>query len=299
MAQYGVITLQSLKTTTNIMLRTIVCGNFLRGATFGSQLTQSTFYAQNSSLEINGSTSPGNSINIDRGSVILGPYPTNRIVKLNTNQYTVDNQLKFNLNQGSSGAIVHADATLPSKCAKITSSIQYLSKTFSQLPPNNNVTIPASQPGPAYLYVYNVDSNGVAVFNLSGAAIFNTARVQTISLISYNTNLQLVILNVYGTSATFSSISLTGNWFGSTTTGQSHTIWNFYQATSLTFQSNMKGAVLAPYASLTITTQLNGAVAVNSLDATGAIIPPLPIFPNCTSTPPQSTTITTSKFSKQ
>jgi len=292
MSQYSVIVFQSLKTTSNIGYRTIVCGNLLGGATFASQFDQNTFDPLTYSLEINGSTAAGNTININSGSVALGPYPLNRFVlKTNTNnQYTIDNQIGFTLNQGNQGATVQMDPTLPSRCADIISSITYLSTSLSQLSPNNNVTIPSTQLGLLYFNVNNVDLNGIAVFNVSASSVFNNNNVQSMALISQNSNLQLVVINVYGASVSWSGGNLVGDWFGSATTGQSHTIWNFYQATTLTFGSSMRGAVLAPYATLTVTSNITGAVAVNALATTSAVLSPLIVFPNCTSAPIQTTT---------
>ena len=295
MSQYNVITLQNLQATSSIGSRTIVCGNLLAGATFANQLNQNTFNPLTFSLEINGSTTKSNSMNLDSGSLALGPYPSNRVVKNSNNQYTIDNNIQFNLNQGGQGATAQIDSTLPSRCAAIISSIIYLSNTLSQLSPNNNATFSTTRPGPLQLNVNNVDVNGIAVFNLSGSTIFDSSIVQKIGVYPQNANLQLVVINVYGTSVSWSGSNLVDAWFTTGTTGQSHTIWNFYQATTLTFNSNMIGAVLAPYATLTISSSLNGAVAVQTFNAKGTVSYPLVVFPNCTSTP-TSTTISQYKM---
>ncbi len=280
------ITFQNLQATSNIGYRTIVCGNLLNGATFATALPN-TFNPLTYSLEINGSTIGSNTINLNKGSLALGPYPSNRFKKQNSGniQYTIDGSTNININQGNAGATVQSDPTLPSRCTTMISDIIYLSQSLSQLSPNNNVTIPSGQPGPLNFNVNNVDVNGIAVFNVSLSAVFNNNNVQSIQLNPLNSNLQLVVINVYGLSATWSSSNLIGNWFGSATTGQSQTIWNFYQATSLTFGSSMKGTVLAPYATLTLQSDVNGAVAVNILYAYAAVSNALTMFPNCTSAP--------------
>ena len=289
MSQYDVITLQDFKSTSDVELRTIVCGNLLGGATFANQLDQNTYNPLAYTLEVNGSITSSGSINIDSGSLALGPYPSNRVVKNSNNQYTIDKSVQVNLNQGNQGATAQIDSTLPSRCAAIISSIIYLSNTLSQLSPNNNATFSASRPGPLQLNVNNVDVNGIAVFNLSGSTIFDSSIVQQIGVYPQNANLQLVVINVYGTSVSWSGSNLVDDWFNTATTGQSHTIWNFYQATTLNFNSNMKGAVLAPYATLVTQIEIDGAVAVQSLDTTGEVHHPLVVFPNCTSTPTSTT----------
>jgi choice-of-anchor A domain-containing protein len=284
MSQYNVITLADFRSSSDVESRTIVCGNFINGATFANQLSQSTFNPLTYTLEINGTTVNSGNININCGSVALGPYPSNRYVQNVNNpiQYTIDNHITCTLNQGNQGAKVQNDSTLPSRCNTITSSIISLSQSLSQLPPNNNVTIPSGQPGPLNFNVNNVDANGVAVFNVSLTSVFSNSNVQQIQLNPPNTNLQLVVINLYGTSATWSTGNLVGSWFDSVTTGRSHTIWNFYQATSLTLNNNIKGAVLAPYAVVTTGSNMDGAVAVKTLYAGGEVHLPLVVFPNCT-----------------
>ncbi len=295
MSQYNVITLQDFKTSSDVESRTIVCGNFLNGATFANQLSQSTFNPLTYTLEINGSTINGGTINIDCGSVALGPYPSNRYVQTvgNANQYTIDNHITAVLNQAGKGATVQSDPTLPSRCSAIISSIINLSTALSQLPSNNNVTIPSGQPGPLNFNVNNVDVNGIAIFNVSISAVFNNNNVQQIQLNPLNSNLKLVVINVYGTSASWSSGNFVGSWFDSVTTGRSQTIWNFYQATSLTLNNDIMGAVLAPYAVVTTGSNVDGAIAVKTLYAGGEVHLPLLTFPNCTSMP---TTTATSQF---
>ena len=254
LSQYSVIAFQNLKATSNIAYRTIVCGNFTASsATYGSQLL-STFNAGTYSLEINGATTTGNSINIDKGSLGLGPSSSTRVVRkgAQSNQYRIDGNFDVNLNQGSSGATAQVDNTLPSRCTDIIDRIKYVSTSLSQLPANNFITLPSTQPAPLYFNVTNIDANGIAVFNVSLSSVFGNSNVQRIEVNPINTGVQLVVINVYGSSVTWTAANLAGNWFTTGTYGSSRTIWNMYQATSLTFGSSMIGTVLAPLATLTI-----------------------------------------------
>ena len=146
-----------------------------------------------------------------------------------------------------------------------------------------------SQPSSLIFNVINVDANGIAIFNVSLSSVFGSSNVQQIITNIQNTNLQLIVINLYGTSVTWSGSNINDQWFNSKTTGQSHTIWNFYQAITLNFDSNMKGAVLAPYATITTNIEIDGSVAVRSLNTQGEVHHPLVVFPNCTSTPTQTT----------
>ena len=294
LSEYNVITFEDFKTSSDVEGRTIVCGNFLTtSATFGNQLPKSTFNPLTYSLEINGSTTKsGGTINVDTGSVALSPYPSNRIVKKpNTNnQYTVDNQITFVLNQGNANATVRIDETLPRRCASIVSNIKELSAALSQLTPNNNVTIPSQQPGPLNFDVYTVDGNGVAVFNVSIKDVFDNSKVQQMEIIPKNSNIQLVVVNVYGLSASWSGSNFVGSWLNDADFGRSRTIWNFYQAVSLTLNPNMRGVVIAPYAVVSTGSNVDGAIAAKTLYAGGEVHLPLLTVPTCASTTTQTTT---------
>lgn len=294
MSEYNVITLENFKTSSDVEGRTIVCGDFLTtSATFGNQLPKTTFNPFTYTLEINGATTQsGGTINIDTGSVALSPYPADRFVKKpNTNnQYTVDKQITFVLNQGNPNATVRVDETLPRRCATIVSSIKQLSATLSQMLPNNNVTFPSEQPGPLNFYVTNVDANGVAVYNVSIKDVFGNSKVQQMEIIAKNTNIQLVVINVYGSNARWSGSNFVGNWLNNGEFGRSHTIWNFYQAESLDLSPNMRGAVLAPYAVVTTGSNVDGAIAAKTLYAGGEVHLPVLTTPTCASTTVQTTT---------
>ena len=291
MSQYNVIALESLKTTSDIENRTIVCGTLLTtGATFANQVNNPRFSQLDYSLEINGATTSGNDINVIVGSVALGPSSSARFVKNRSTQYTVDGHITFNINGGNDGAIVKIDPTLPERCAGIKASIEQLSATLSQLPANNNATFPTSRPGPLRLIVVNVDANGVAVFDLPASSVLNNdGSIQQIELIPQNTNLQFVVINLHGQTVVWSGSNLVGSWFDSVTLGRSHTIWNFPEATKISFDANLKGAVLAPYATLVTNVNIDGAVAVKSLDTRGEVHNPPIAFPTCIPTPTQTT----------
>jgi len=295
MSTYNVIVLDTLQTRSDIEGRTIVCSKLIPvGSTFGNKLTQ-TSSPFDYTLEINGTTTnTGSNLNIEHGDLGLGPYSTNRFTLVENSQYKIDNNFYVNINQGSNGATVKVDNTLPSKCANIVSSITSLSTTLSQLSPNNVPTYPTNTPGTWKLYVTNVDANGLAVFNLSLATAFDISTVQALEIIVQNTNVQLVVVNLYGQSNGVTGTNFIGTWLDSVTTGRSRTIWNIYQATSLKLETNLKGALLAPYADVTTNINIDGAVAVRSLYTNGEVHLPLLQFPPCASMSTQLSTASTS-----
>ncbi len=136
----------------------------------------------------------------------------------------------------------------------------------------------------------NVDANGLAVFNLVGNTVLNNQLVQQIEIIigsSVTSTLQLVVINLSGTSISFAQGNLVGIWLNSISTGRSHTLWNLPQATSLSITHNWMGALLAPYAVVTASVNIDGATAVLSLTTTAELHDPPIILPPCiTSTVP-------------
>ena len=293
MSVYNVIAFESLSITSEIENRTIVCGTFLSTAgTYGNKRNQSAGPPFTYTLEINGSTSPGNTFNVLGGNLGLGPYPSNRITKKDQGNmsYRIDNQIDLQLNQGNIGAVVQIDNTLPSRCADIISGIKSLSTSLSQLPPNNFVTIPSGQSTGLVFNVTNVDANGIAVFNVSLTSVFGNSYVQSIKLNPLASNIQLVVINLYGLSVSWSGSNFVDPWFETYATSLGKTVWNFYQATTLTFGPNMRGAVLAPYAAVITNSNIDGSVAVRSLRSQAEVHMPLLTFPGCTSTPNQTAT---------
>ena len=108
------------------------------------------------------------------------------------------------------------------------------------------------------------DANGTAVFDLTAidAIIF--------SLGEFEFNLNNATTIIFNTDETTYNIS--ANFLGGSATliGQK-AIWNFYNATDLTLNSQFGGVVLATDAALENTQNIEGTVVVNSLTQSGEI----------------------------
>ncbi len=237
---------------------------------------------------------------MNAGSFGVGTNPAHTIVANGVVGYTLDGRT-VNMNGGNQGATINVDTNLTTKCTSITSNIQALSTYLATLTntTGNNVSIPTSQPGPLNLYVNTVDGNGFAVFNLDGNTVLNNGQVQQIELIvgsSVTSTLQLVIINLSGTSISFAQGNLVGSWFTTIATGRSHTIWNLPQATSLTISRNWMGALLAPYAVTTASVDIDGTAAVLSISTTAELHDPPIALPVCTSNTVTTTTATPSNL---
>jgi hypothetical protein len=279
--------LGNLSTSSDVENRTIICGSLVSSssANFGIHIVSNSISAASYSLELNGQIVPGNAIQVNAESFGVGTNPTHTIVANGNVGYTLDGRT-VNMNGGNQGATINVEANLTAKCTSLTNDLLTLSSNLAALSntSGNNITIPTSQSGPLNFYVNNADVNGMAVFNLVGNTVLNNPLVQQIEIIvgtSVTNSLQLVVINLSGTSISFSQGNLVGTWLTSVSTGRSHTIWNLPQATSLTINSNWMGALLAPYAVVTASVNIDGATAVLSLTTTAELHDPPIIIPPC------------------
>ncbi|CAF1058746.1 unnamed protein product [Didymodactylos carnosus] len=278
-SQYNVITTGDFSSTSDVENQTIVCGSLKSNqANYCIHIDQNNFNAKNACLEVNGALpSGGGSPNVLVGSVSVGASSAHTLRKKGTTQYQID-QLQFNLKGGNQGATAFVDSNLPSKCAAITSSLQTLSNSLFQITPNNNATIPADQPGPLNLNINNVDSNSIAIFNLSGPSVLANNYVQQIQININNANCKFVLINLYGTTINFNHGNLVGSWI-TNLNGRAKTLWNCPQATTMNLQQNLQGALLAPNAVVQASSNIDGATAVKSLTTQSELHNPPIQFP--------------------
>ncbi|CAF0835611.1 unnamed protein product [Didymodactylos carnosus] len=278
MNYYNLITLQSLNTNSDVEYLTLVCGTFsgTSSANFAIHVDQNTWNQSISTLEIAGAIASGNNVNVDAGSCTVNT--NNTIVQQAVTQYIINSNRQFQMNGGNGGARVYIDSTLVSKCQTVTSALQAFSLQLGQTTPNNNGTIPSSQPGPLNLNVNTMDSNGIAYFTFAdGNSVLNNNLVQQIQITNI-VNASLIVINLFGSTISFAQGNMVGSWLTSLY-GRSRTLWNFYNCTTLTLQNNMMGAVLAPLAVTTAQANIDGAAAVKSLATQSELHTPPLIYP--------------------
>lgn len=75
-----------------------------------------------------------------------------------------------------------------------------------------------------------------------------------------------VIINVSGKSAT-----LADNFLGNAVAAAPNVLWNFYEATSLVFDRQFVGSVIAPYADVTVRNSLEGTLVASSATINGRV----------------------------
>lgn len=159
------------------------------------------------------------------------------------------------------------DPTIPAQALAIAGELNTLSAYLAGLPATSSVTLPQNgQQGPLK-YTVTGTSNGVAVFNVNAATAFNSNLIQQIELTSNAAT--SIVINVAGTSVNFSNGNMVGQW--NSAFARANVIWNFYEATSISMTQKFNGAILAPLANLSNTTDIDGSVFVNTFNQSGEV----------------------------
>ncbi len=215
----------------------------------------------------------------------IGTSSLHTITTTNNISYTLDGR-RVLIQKGNQGATISIESNLADRCTEISNDIQTLSSELATLLniSGNNISIPISHPALLNFYINKVDANGMAVFNMDGNTALNNPLVQQIQvMVDANVigEVQLVVINLSGTNITFAQGNMVGTCLSTVITGQSHTIWNFYQPTTISLTRNLMGALLAPYAFVTAYVNINGATAVQSLNINADVCNPPIIIPSC------------------
>lgn len=244
---YNVITIGDFSTNSDVEGRTLVGGNFTgsNSSTLGMKL-QGKVSSTDKVLSVRGNISSGNPINLNAGSVEVGG--------------SILGNRKINYNGG--GSLLNGYTT---NFTAIVQSLEQASALLEGYGANSTVIIPAAQPA-AYKFNANPDSNGLAVFSITGEGLFGNNKAQQIEM---NANgASSIIINVSGTNIVWNA----GNIVGDLTKDalRDNVVWNFYEATSINFGAhNMHGDILAPLAHITSQGPIDGSVFAKSITTTG------------------------------
>ncbi len=249
--QYNVIIFNDLNTTSDIEGRTFVGHDFTgsNSANLGNHLSNSVS-SNDRSFVVGNSIFAGNPINLQRGSLYIDGSTNGR---------------NFNFNGG--GTVV-ADHTIDASTTSIRNESIFQSQSMASMTADSTVMLPSNQPGPT-IFKGTGGADGVAIFNVSAANIFDNPNGQQFELTADNFTSNFVI-NVSGTSVNWTNGNMVGlfndNYW------QGHVIWNFYEATSINFNShNFNGAILAPYASISTSSNIDGLVIASNLTTTAEV----------------------------
>jgi choice-of-anchor A domain-containing protein len=242
LSQWNLILSGNLSGITDIQGNTYVGGNvnLSNSADFGNS-DSNTATPGNVSLAVGGSFTTGNPSHVDSGNAVIG------------------GNLTGNINMNSGGTLSHGNpAALP---ASPVSTVASASQSWAATASNSASSVNGNQ-----LTFNCVSTQPVAVFNISALQLF--AQNQSIGL-SLAAATQNVIINVTGASVT----ELSSNNFTSAFTSLGNeVIFNFYQATTISFQgSSIYGYVIAPNAAVTDSTPIIGGLMAASLNTTSEV----------------------------
>ena len=252
MSRYSLIVLDDLWTSSDVENRTFVGGSLISTESANFGINVNGIAATDTMLSVVHDLVAGNPLNLNAGSLRLGGASNGRPINFN------------------GGGSLIADSFLSD--GPITTILQDATAQLAAATADNGVILPTGQPGPARFQVTTTPAGGVAVFQVSGAELFSNGLVQQIELSPGNA--AAIVINVTGSTIDWSG---NGNMVGEFTNSiwRSRVIWNFPQATSINFGShNMMGAVLAPYAALTTSANLDGSVAVRALTTSAEVHQP-------------------------
>jgi len=248
LGKYSVITSGDLISSRDIEGRTLVGGNLTspNSSNFGIHMSGSTPASENT-LIVMGDILNGGPINLQRGSVAVGGTANNRIINYNGGGSLVKNTTDY---------------------SNVFTSLNLASSVLADSMANSIVLFPGGQPtGLTFNATANAD--GLAIFNFEGSDLFSNNAIQSINFSPNGAD--SIVFNVGGTSINWTgSSNMVGNF---TNTGwRGNIVWNFYEATSIDFGShNMMGQVLAPFATVSSSNNIDGSIYAKSLNSNGEV----------------------------
>lgn len=262
---YNVIVFNDLSTESNIYGRTFIGNNLLGGNSgdYGNQLP-STISASDRTLVVGGDIlSSSSGIQVQRGSVYVDGS-VNRSINFNGTD-----------SNGNHGTIV-ADHSIDASTSSIRGYSIAQSEALHALIADSTVSFPTASSQPSNIvFTATPGSDGLAVFNVNASDIFSNSKAQSILLNApASTN---IVINVAGTSIDFNQGNFGGDFL--TDFNQGHVLWNFYEATSININRNFNGGILAPYATVTNYSSIDGIVVANNLYAHAQVHTPVSMDP--------------------
>jgi choice-of-anchor A domain-containing protein len=276
LAQFNAVIRGNFASRSDVEGRTVVGGNVTQGATFFNN-PGAAAPSSSPALTVYGTVGQGNlNLNNGGGAAIAGSNQAN--INMNGGgTLTIGGANSGNINvNGGSAAIAGANsgninanggtvsvgspvAALPGFQATFVDPLLQLSEDLAALSPNS--LVPATSAG----WPNNVPLTASAG---SGLAVFNVTTTYLSSLASFTVELNGrsgAVFNVYGT-------SYTGNAnYNNAVAVANNVIWNFVDATSIAFNRQWGGTVLAPLAHVTNGTPIEGTLFANSYGGTGEL----------------------------
>jgi choice-of-anchor A domain-containing protein len=159
----------------------------------------------------------------------------------------------------------NAASTITSQTSQLSEDVKALSTALKGLSAGN----PALADFNAATHTLTLNSAtagsaGYAVFNIDGALLSSSTYTELVY--NFSSTTLPVIVNVSGTNVNFHL-----NPTGTSSANNQQIIWNFYEASTVDFTRMMHGSVLAPYATLSNNTPIEGSVVAYDFKQGGEV----------------------------
>ena len=252
LADFNIVTLGNLTSTSEVEGRTLVEGNLSGSSstyfTRGNQISPVSGIA---ALTVGGNVQQSGYINVNNsGTLAVGGSAVNVNMNGGTGKVAGSYSGNNNGNAIQSGASVSIPS-VASQVSSLSSALMGLTSNSSYTTGSNTLTLNAAP-----------NASGVAVFTIANAA----AVFSAVNQVSINLNgATSVIINVGGASATLAENFLAG----SAQSAATKLLWNFYEATALTVSAEFGGTVLAPLANVTTSASIDGTLIANNVTQNG------------------------------
>jgi choice-of-anchor A domain-containing protein len=273
---YDLVVFGDLDTNSEVEGKTYVGGNLSGPASnYGVAVT---LPKAETSLAVYGNIT-ANNVNISQGSLeIGGNLAGGSNVNLNSAGFYAIGGTKFgNVNNGT----LRAPEGMPTP-AEALAYYTGASAALAVLPANSTFAIEGG-----FRAQFTADPSivgGIAVFNVQASDVFASPLNPSQLAVTMNSAAGMVI-NVYGANITTpNSMNPVGAL--ATDAVRERLIWNFIDTESITLQTNFNGMLLAPNASLTNNTAIDGQVVVESFVQRGEVhLPISTLFTEITTIP--------------
>jgi choice-of-anchor A domain-containing protein len=181
------------------------------------------------------------------------------------NVYTPANSASYNWNESPKGSLVTTGSD-PINFAGLRTTLDAQSLQLGTLTPNGTVTLGTGS-NPSWL-VLNGTSKTLNVFTLTSAQFASANNPLDIQVPAGST----VVINVQGTNVTLgTSIYFNGQEETDSNDDQNMILFNFPDASTVAINGQLDGAVLAPFATLTGSSQMGGNIIAAAIGQTGEV----------------------------
>jgi choice-of-anchor A domain-containing protein len=172
----------------------------------------------------------------------------------------------FNLNK--SGTSIITSGASPIDFSSLRTAMDSETLTLAALMNTGTVGAPTPKNGNPSWFVLSGTSTTLNIFTLTAAEFADTNHPIDIQVPVGST----VLINVDGTNVTLGAgIYLNGNQESDQNNDGGDILFNFAQATSVAFNGQLDGSVLAPFATLTGGSQMAGTFIAAAIGATGEV----------------------------